>query len=145
MVQVITVIVAMLAAALTSAQAQQYPDHPVRIIVGFAAGSGPDIHARTVAAQLSTSLGQQFFVENRLGANGTIAARAVANAEPDGYTILFSSNAIASTPYIYKQLGFDIFRHPDRIVELVLQEDQRRRQNRTNHQSYDQVLHQVGR
>jgi len=110
MVRVITVIVAMLAAALTSAQAQQYPDHPVRIIVGFAAGSGPDIHARTVAAQLSTSLGQQFFVENRLGANGTIAARAVANAEPDGYTILFSSNAIASTPYIYKQLGFDIFK-----------------------------------
>ena len=95
--------------AATSAHAQQYPDHPVRMVVGFAAGSGPDIHARTIAAQLSTSLGQQFYVENRLGANGTIASRSVATAAPDGYTILFSSNAIAPTPYIYKNLGYDTF------------------------------------
>jgi tripartite-type tricarboxylate transporter receptor subunit TctC len=96
-------------AVSTAAQAQHYPDRPVRMIVGFAAGSGPDIHARTVAAQLSNDLGQQFFVENRLGANGTIASRSVATAAPDGYTILFSSNAIASTPYIYKNLGYDTF------------------------------------
>ena len=100
-----------LAISLASAtvQAQQYPDHPVRVIVGYAAGSGPDIHARTIAQQLSTSLGQQFFVENRLGANGTIGARAVVQAAPDGYTLLFSSNGIAPTPYIYKSLGYDIF------------------------------------
>ena len=91
-----------------SAQAQQYPDHPVRVIVGYAAGSGPDIQARTVAAQLSTSFGQQFFVENRLGANGTIAARAVVQSKPDGYTLLFSSSSITPTPYIYKNLGFDM-------------------------------------
>jgi tripartite-type tricarboxylate transporter receptor subunit TctC len=94
---------------VTAAQAQHYPDRPVRMVVGFAAGSGPDIQARTVAAQLSNDLGQQFFVENRLGANGTIASRSVATAAPDGYTILFSSNAIASTPYIYKNLGYDTF------------------------------------
>jgi tripartite-type tricarboxylate transporter receptor subunit TctC len=93
-----------------TAQAQQYPDHPVRVVVGYAAGSGPDIQARTVAAQLSISLGQQFFVENRLGANGTIAARSVAQATPDGYTLLFSSNGIAPTPYIYKQLGYGIYK-----------------------------------
>jgi tripartite-type tricarboxylate transporter receptor subunit TctC len=81
----------------------------VRVIVGYAAGSGPDIQARTVAAQLSTNLGQQFFVENRLGANGTIATRSVVAAAPDGYTILFSSNGIAPTPYVYKNLGYDIF------------------------------------
>jgi tripartite-type tricarboxylate transporter receptor subunit TctC len=97
---------------VTAAQAQdisKYPDHPVRVIVGYAAGSGPDIHARTVAAQLSNDLGQNFFVENRLGANGTLATRAVVQAAPDGYTILFTSNGIAPTPYIYKSLGYDIF------------------------------------
>ena len=93
----------------TSAQAEQYPDHPVRIVVGYAAGGGPDVQARTVAQQLSLSLGQQFFVENRLGANGTIAARSVVQSKPDGYTLLFSSNGIAPTPYIYKNLGYDIF------------------------------------
>ena len=92
-----------------SAQAQQYPDHPVRVIVGYAAGSGPDIQARTVAQQLSTSLGQSFFVENRLGANGTIAARSVAQAKPDGYTLLFSSSSIAPTPYSYRNLGYDVY------------------------------------
>mgnify|MGYP003339402231 CR=1 FL=1 len=61
--------------SVVTAQAQQYPDRPVRVIVGFAAGSGPDIQARTIAQQLTASLGQSFFVENRLGANGTIAAR----------------------------------------------------------------------
>jgi tripartite-type tricarboxylate transporter receptor subunit TctC len=91
------------------AWAQQYPDHPVRVIVGYSAGSGPDIQARTVAAQLGTDLGQNFFVENRLGANGTLATRSVVQAAPDGYTLLFSSNGIAPTPYIYKNLGYDVF------------------------------------
>ncbi len=95
--------------ASTTVQAQQYPDHPVRVVVGYAAGSGPDIQARTVAQQLSVNLGQQFFVENRLGANGTIATRSVVQSKPDGYTLLFSSNGIAPTPYIYKNLGYDIF------------------------------------
>src|SRR6478672_279581 len=90
-------------------QAEQYPDHPVRIVVGYAAGGGPDVQARTVAQQLSLNLGQQFFVENRLGANGTIAARSVVQSKPDGYTLLFTSNGIAPTPFIYKNLGYDIF------------------------------------
>ncbi len=89
----------------TAAGAQHYPDHPVKVVVGYAAGSGPDIQARTVSAQLSLDLGQQFFVENRTGANGTIGTRAVVQAKPDGYTILYSSNGIAPTPYIYKNLG----------------------------------------
>jgi len=92
-----------------TAQAQQYPDHPVRVVVGYAAGGGPDIQARTLAAQLSLDLGQQFFVENRVGANGTIGARAVVQSKPDGYTLLFSSNGIAPTPFIYKNLGYDVF------------------------------------
>ncbi len=90
------------------AQADDYPSHPVKVVVGYAPGSGPDIHARTVAQQLSTDLGQTFFVENKIGANGTLAVRAVIAAPPDGYTILFSSDGIASTPFVYKNLGYDI-------------------------------------
>src|SRR5690349_1096743 len=93
----------------TAAGAQHYPDHPVKVVVGYAAGSGPDIQARTVSAQLSLDLGQQFFVENRTGANGTIGTRAVVQAKPDGYTMLFTSNGIAPTPFIYKNLGYDVF------------------------------------
>jgi tripartite-type tricarboxylate transporter receptor subunit TctC len=98
-----------IAASASLARAADYPNHPVKIVVGYAAGSGPDIQARTVAQQLSTDLGQQFYVENRLGANGTIAVRSVVAAAPDGYTILFSSNGIAPTPFVYKHLGYDIF------------------------------------
>ncbi len=92
------------------AQAQPYPNRPVRIVVGFAAGSGPDIIARAVGAQLGTDLGQNFFVENRLGANGTIAAKAVADAAPDGYTLLYTSSGFSTTPYIYKKAAFDVLR-----------------------------------
>jgi tripartite-type tricarboxylate transporter receptor subunit TctC len=99
---------AVILSASPLAQAQQYPDHPVHVIVGYAAGSGPDIQARTVSQQLSTSLGQSFVVENRTGANGTIAARSVTQAKPDGYTLLFSSSSIAPTPYVYKNLGYDL-------------------------------------
>ena len=91
-----------------AALAQTYPSRPIHVLVGYAAGSGPDMQARTVAHALSNSLGQSFVVENRPGANGTIAARAVAQAEPDGYTLLFSSSSIAPTPYIYKDLGYDL-------------------------------------
>jgi len=101
-----------------SAQAQSYPDHPVRVIVGYAAGSGPDIQARTVAAQLSASLGQSFYVENRLGANSTIAARSVAQAKPDGYTLLFSSSSIAPTPYIYNNLGYDMLTELEPVASV---------------------------
>jgi len=90
------------------AQAQTYPTHPVRIVVGYAAGSGPDVIARAVGAQLGVSLGQQFYVENRTGANGTIATNLVVRAEPDGYTLLYSSSSITPTPYVYKKLPYDL-------------------------------------
>jgi tripartite-type tricarboxylate transporter receptor subunit TctC len=95
------------AALALPTSAQQYPAGPVRILVGFAAGSGPDLQARTIAQQLATDLKQSFFIENRLGANGTIAARAVATAALDGLTLLFSSSSIAPTPHICRNLGYD--------------------------------------
>jgi len=101
-------IAGLMVGVLGLAQTPVFPNHPVRILVGFASGSGPDIQAHTVAQQLTLALNQPFYVENRLGANGTIAARSVAQANPDGYTLLFSSSSISSTPYIYKNLGFDV-------------------------------------
>src|SRR3954462_9791739 len=95
------------AALALPASAQQYPPGPARVLVGFTAGSGPDLQARTISQQLATDLKQSFYIENRLRANGTIAARMVATAPPDGLTLLFSSSSIAPTPYIYKNLGYD--------------------------------------
>jgi tripartite-type tricarboxylate transporter receptor subunit TctC len=109
MLRLLAILALILPLAPSMAQAEQYPDHPVRVVVGYAAGGGPDLQARTLAAQLSLDLGQQFFVENRVGANGTIGTRAVVQSKPDGYTLLFSSNGIAPTPFVYKNLGYDIF------------------------------------
>ena len=92
----------------SAAPAQSWPERPIHVYVGYAAGSGPDIQARTVSQALSTALGQSFVVESRTGANGTLAARAVAQAAPDGYTLLFSSSSIAPTPFVYTNLGYDL-------------------------------------
>src|ERR1700730_9098095 len=83
------------------AAAEPYPTRPVHLIVGFAAGQSIDIVARLTAQWLSERLGQQFIVENRSGAGGNIAAEAVVNSAPDGYTMLLtgSPNAINATLY----------------------------------------------
>jgi len=104
---VVSVIASTLA---TQAEPATYPSRPVRVIVGFAAGSGPDVLARAVSAQLGSELGQNVFVENRTGANGTIGISAVTQSEPDGYTLLFSSSSIVPVPYVYKGLSFDVLR-----------------------------------
>jgi tripartite-type tricarboxylate transporter receptor subunit TctC len=75
--------------------AADYPNRPIRIIVGFTPGGGPDITARYVAQKLTESWKQQVLVENRPGAGGTVAANFVATAGPDGYTLLSVSSAHA--------------------------------------------------
>ncbi len=104
------VCIAALGISAAAAQAQSYPNRPVHMLIGFAAGSGPDVLARAVAAQLGADLGQNFIVENRPGANGTIATAAVAQAAPDGYMLLYTSDSIAPTPFIYKHLPYDVFK-----------------------------------
>ena len=94
--------------AVMPALAQQYPSQPVKVVVGFAAGSGPDVIARGVSQQLSIDLGQQFYVENRTGANGTIATKQVVQSAPDGYTLMYSSSSITPTPYVYKNLSYNL-------------------------------------
>ena len=75
--------------------AQAYPTRPVRIIVGFPAGVAPDIVARVIGQALSERLGQQFIVEDRPGAGGSIATQTVVNASADGYTLLMATTANA--------------------------------------------------
>jgi tripartite-type tricarboxylate transporter receptor subunit TctC len=89
---------------------QSYPTHPVRIISGFPPGGISDTYARLIAQWLSEHLGQQFFVENRPGAGGTLAAEIVAKSAPDGYTLLLTTSADAWNDSLYQKLNFDIVR-----------------------------------
>jgi tripartite-type tricarboxylate transporter receptor subunit TctC len=86
---------ALLAAVAFSAQAQQYPVKPVRVFVGYAAGSSTDIVGRVMADRLSAHWKQSVIVENRGGAAGNLAGDAAAKAAPDGYTLLFAQNGLA--------------------------------------------------
>ena len=88
--------------------AQEYPSRPVKIIVGFAPGSGTDILARIIGDELRVALKQPFVVENKTGANAQIAAEAVAQAVPDGYTLLLTSNSSHSIgPHVFRKLPYD--------------------------------------
>jgi tripartite-type tricarboxylate transporter receptor subunit TctC len=90
------------------ARAQSYPTRPVRIISGFPPGGINDTYARLIAAWLSEHLGQQFIVENRSGAGGTLAAEAVAKSAPDGYTLLLTTSADAWNATLYDKLNFNV-------------------------------------
>lgn len=92
------------------AHAQAYPVRPVRIINGYAAGSGLDVYARLVGQWLSGKLGQNFIVENRVGAGTNLAVEMVVNAPADGYTLLMASAAQFTNATLYKNLSFDFIR-----------------------------------
>ena len=101
---------ALLGAAVTCApaSAQDYPTKPITLVVPFPAGGGNDALARLVAEKMSRALGQQVVVENRGGAGGTIATRAVAKSMPDGYTILLTyTGTLAINPSLYPNAGYD--------------------------------------
>jgi len=83
--------------------AQTWPVKPIRLIVNFPAGTGPDIIARIYAPGLDAALGQPVVVDNRVGAAGNIGLRVVAKSDPDGYTLLNTGgNAIVVNPHVYK-------------------------------------------
>jgi tripartite-type tricarboxylate transporter receptor subunit TctC len=90
------------------ASALDYPTRPVHIIVGFAAGSNPDIIARLVAEPLSKRFGQQFMVDDRPGASSNIGAELVAHARPDGYTLLAVTSANTVNATFYERRNFDL-------------------------------------
>jgi tripartite-type tricarboxylate transporter receptor subunit TctC len=96
-----------IALSAVSASAQTYPNKPIKIVVPFAAGGTTDLLARAVGAELQKSLGQSVIVDNRPGAGGNIAAEFVANAPPDGYTLLFPSASIAIAQSYYRKLQYN--------------------------------------
>jgi tripartite-type tricarboxylate transporter receptor subunit TctC len=97
----------LLVGAPGDACAQSWPAKPIRAIIPFGAGSATDIVPRIVFDPLSAQLGQPIVVENRPGAGGTVAAAAVAKADPDGYTLLATSSAHTITPAVYANLPYD--------------------------------------
>jgi tripartite-type tricarboxylate transporter receptor subunit TctC len=92
------------------AKAQAYPSRPVRIIVPYPPGGGTDIIARLIGQRLSERLGQQFVIENRLGAGGNIGTEAVMRAPADGYTLLVVDSAPAINATYYSKLNFVFIR-----------------------------------
>ena len=89
---------------------QAFPGKPIRLIVGFSAGSSTDIVARLIAQRLGDQFNQTVIVDNRLGAGGNIATEAVARSAPDGYTLMLTNNALANSASLYSKLGYDAIR-----------------------------------
>jgi tripartite-type tricarboxylate transporter receptor subunit TctC len=103
----------------TPSSAADYPNRPVRWLIGFAAGGPVDIVARIMSQWLSEHFGQQFVVENRTGSGGNIAAAAAISSVPDGYTLLFvgPNNAISTS--LYKKLPFDFIRDTVPVASIM--------------------------
>ncbi len=94
-------------ASAAPGEAAAYPDHPITLVVPYAAGGGNDVIARIVAERMSARLGQPIVIENRGGAGGTIATRQVAKAKPDGYTLLIATSSLAINPSLYPNVGYN--------------------------------------
>jgi tripartite-type tricarboxylate transporter receptor subunit TctC len=102
-----------------TARAQTYPARPVRIIIGFPPAGTADIVARLIGQRLSERLRQQFLVENRTGAGTNIAAEAVVNAAPDGYTLLMATSTNAINATLYEKLNFNFIRDITPVASIT--------------------------
>jgi tripartite-type tricarboxylate transporter receptor subunit TctC len=101
------------------ARAEAYPTRPVRVIVGYPPGSGPDIEARLIGHWLSERLGQPFVIENRPGAGSNIGTEAVVRAPADGYTLLLVASANASNATLYDKLNFNFIHDIAPVAGLI--------------------------
>ena len=111
-------LVACLASELPAA-AQSYPDRPIRLVVGFPPGGAADILGRFAAQHLSEGFGQQVVVDNRGGAGGLIATEITARANPDGYTLLFTSIPHVINPHLYRKVTYDALKDFVPVVQFV--------------------------
>jgi tripartite-type tricarboxylate transporter receptor subunit TctC len=108
-----------LAGGVAPASAADYPNRPVRWLIGFTAGGPVDTVARIMSQWLSERLGQQFVVENRAGSGGNIAAAAAINSAPDGYTLLFVAPNNAISTSLYKKLPYDFIRDTAPVASIM--------------------------
>ncbi|MBV9969667.1 MAG: tripartite tricarboxylate transporter substrate binding protein [Xanthobacteraceae bacterium] len=115
--RLVTMAVALPAARV--AMAQSYPTRPVRIVAGFPPGGINDIYARLIGQWLSDRLGQQFIVENRTGAGGTLAADAVVRAPGDGYTLLLATSGDTWNSSLYENLKYDFVRDSTAVAAIA--------------------------
>ena len=99
--------------------AQSYPNKPVKLIVPFGPGGFTDVVARIVGQKLSSNLGQQFVIENKVGAGSTIGTDFVAKSAPDGYTLVMISTTHVISPWIYKNMPYDPIKSFTSISKLV--------------------------
>lgn len=106
-------------ASIAPSSAADYPNRPVRWMIGFAAGGPVDIVARIMSQWLSDHFGQQFVVENRTGSGGNIAAAAAINAPADGYTLLFVAPNNAISTSLYKKLPYDFLRDTTPVASIM--------------------------
>lgn len=105
----------------STAVAQAYPDKPVRVIVVFPPGGSNDVVARIVFQKMSEIMGQQFVIENRGGAAGTIGSEVVAGSAADGYTIMVQSATHVANPHLYKKLPYDALKDFIGVTTLARQ------------------------
>ena len=94
-------------ALVPAAEAQTYPDKPIKVVNGFGAGGGTDLLLRTILPKLGEILGQQLIIDYRPAAGGNLAMDIVAKAPPDGHTLLMGSPGLATNPFLYRDLGWD--------------------------------------
>jgi len=109
-----------LAALLSHGAAAQYPTKPIRLLVPFPPGGGPDIVGRILAPKLSDALGQTVVVENRVGGNGNVAGEAVARSPADGHTLLLGNDSLfVINPHLYAKMPFDPLKDLAPVASLV--------------------------
>jgi len=107
-----------LAGACAICHAQDWPNKPIRMLIGFPPGGPTDVVGRIVSEKVSGQINQRIIIDNRAGAAGNIAAEILAKAVPDGHTLLYSSNSIALSPGLYSKLGFDPLKDLAPITEI---------------------------
>jgi len=111
---------ALLAASLCHGAAAQYPSRPIRLLVPFPPGGGPDLVGRILAPKLSDALGQPVVVENRVGGNGNVAGEAVAKSPADGHTLLLGNDSLfVINPHLYKRMPIDPLKDLAPVASLV--------------------------
>ncbi|MDM0048971.1 tripartite tricarboxylate transporter substrate binding protein [Variovorax sp. J22R115] len=107
--------------AIAPAQAQTYPNKPIKMVVPFAAGGATDVLARVLAEKMAAGLGQPVIIDNKPGAAGIIGTDAVAKAAPDGYTIVLSlSNSLLTNQFLYEKLPYDTQRDLTLVYQIAM-------------------------